>query len=247
MKKLIVVLVVLVVLACTTFCTYAQGLGGLGFELQSENIIAQGIYEDASIAPQTTFWLEPPFETPEVGAFVEIILSSSSNDEYQGIDYLVTIGCECYESSYTNDKFTMSYREVSFNSLTGEVAYTFFVKPLLDDPYPYNFCRFFVVNADSSLYRDMTIRYSVYSVEFDTSEIRNNSYNRGFQVGYNDGLADGQTTSQSLDGFLVDIFAALATFFEPLMSLEIWGVNVLSILSLVVVATIAVIIMRLKK
>lgn len=93
---------------------------------------------------------------------------------------------------------------------------------------------------------DASIVCTLYPISLDTSALETESYNEGYSVGFPRGQADGQSTTQTLDTFLERIFAALATFFAPFMTFEIWGINVMGVLSLVVIATIAVIIFKMK-
>lgn len=93
---------------------------------------------------------------------------------------------------------------------------------------------------------DAPITTTLYPISLNTDEIEETAYNSGYQGGYNDGRAQGQGDAEDLDGFLVDIFGALAEFFTPLAEFEIWGISVMGILSLVVVGTIAVIIFKMK-
>lgn len=230
-----VLLVALCAIPCFAYPSQNLTFGGF---YQNKDVTPYSVQEFRSDIPSQTsttiFWeqdlsreingfvleIELPFLDGYAGEDVQLMFEQRFTASYSNKDIIRSTGYSEYSSTFY---FVASRRDIQVlhATITLSSAYTFTEG---DDP----------------------IVCTLYPISLDTSALETESYNEGFGVGFSRGQADGQATTQTLDTFLERIFAALATFFEPFTTFQIWGINVMGVLSLVVIATIAIVIFKIK-
>lgn len=219
------------------------------FAYPSQNLTFGGFYQNENVTPYVTQEFR---ETITPGTTPTLIRVDNLSQEMSGFVMKVDLP---FMSGYTGEvnlfyiewySESYSYTDtVTTQAYSDSASVFFFVTPRrgVDS--------LFVTIRLTETYtfapEDASIVCTLYPISLNTSEIEATAYNSGFQGGYNDGLANGQEVTEDLGTFMVDIFGALAEFFTPLLSIEIWGINLLSVVSLLVLVSIAMIVLSLKK
>lgn len=239
MKKILAIFATALLLAlCAIPC----------FAYPSQNLTFGGLYQNWDVAPYsvqefrgdiaidtaTMVFSAEDLEREINGFILKVDIPSSPSFDGEIRLYLE----EMYSQDYSLSNL------ITVNARTDTLSTFYFVVPRRGIDTLRLF--FLVSEAWNFSDGDDPVVSTLYPISLNTDEIEESAYNSGFQGGYNDGLVDGQGVAEDLDGFLVDIFAALAEFFTPFASLEIWGISAMGVLSLIVVASIAIIIFKMK-